>query len=96
MACRVRVYAGNLSTVEFQIDGPKPPNKAWEVIKRNHRGERDVAALVALREMLCRKVDADTMTVQETTEQFEAKRPRVIRERREHNWQQGAGNIDIG
>jgi hypothetical protein len=58
-------------------------NQTWEQIKRNHRGERDVEALAALRERLCREVDDGTLTIREATDRFEAERDRIIRERRE-------------
>jgi hypothetical protein len=38
-------------------------NKQWEQIMWNHRGERDVEALYALRVRLCRQVDAGTISV---------------------------------
>ena len=56
-------------------------NKQWEQIRLNHQGEKDVEALYALRVKLCRQVDAGTISVREATEQFEAERERVIRER---------------
>jgi hypothetical protein len=68
-------------------------NQTWEQIKRNHRGERDVEALYALRVELCQKVDAGTLSVRKATEQFEAERERVIRERREYNRRQEAGSV---
>jgi hypothetical protein len=71
-------------------------NKQWEQIRRTHRGERDVEALIALREKLCRKVDASTMTVREATELFEAERERVIKERQEYNRRQEAGGVGLG
>jgi hypothetical protein len=71
-------------------------NEQWEQIKRNHRGERDVEALYALRVQLCRQVDAGKISVREATEQFEAERERVIRERREYNRKQEAGGVGLG
>jgi len=48
--------------------------ESWEQIKRNHPGERDIEGLAALRERLCREVEAGAMTVREATERFEAGR----------------------
>lgn len=64
--------------------GPKM-NQQWEQIRRNHQGEHDVKALVALRDKLCRQVDAGIISVRKATDQFEAERERVIRERQEYN-----------
>jgi hypothetical protein len=66
-------------------------NQQWEQIKRNHRGERDVEALVAFRDRLCRQVDAGTISVREATGQLEAER-----ERQEHNRRQEARDIGLG
>jgi predicted kinase len=71
-------------------------NKQWEQIKHSHRGERDVEALAALRERLCRQVDAGKISVREATELFEAERERVIRERREYNRRQEIGGVGMG
>jgi hypothetical protein len=71
-------------------------NATWEQIRRNHRGEKDVEALYALRVKLCRQVDAGTISVREATDQFEAERERVIRERREYNRRQEAGSVETG
>jgi hypothetical protein len=60
-------------------------NKQWEQIRWNHRGEKDVEALYALRVRLCRQVDAGTLSVRKAKEQFEAERKQVIKERREYN-----------
>ena len=69
---------------------------SWEQIKRNHRSERDVEALWAMRERLCREVDAGTITVREATERFEGERARVNEERREHNRRQETGGSGLG
>jgi hypothetical protein len=66
-------------------------NKQWEQIMWNHRGERDVEALYALRVRLCRQVDAGTISVREATDQFEAER-----ERQEYNRQQEARGVGLG
>ena len=71
-------------------------NKQWEQIRWNHRGEKDVEALYALRVRLCRQVDAGTISVREATDQFEAERERVIQERREYNHKQRAGGVGLG
>jgi hypothetical protein len=71
-------------------------NKQWEQIRWNHRGEKDVEVLYALRVRLCRQVDAGTISVREATDQFEAERERVIRERREYNRRQEGGGVDLG
>lgn len=71
---------------------PRPPRR----IKRKHRGERDIEALGALRERLCREVDAGAMSVREATEKFEAERARVIEERRNHNRRQEVGGSGRG
>jgi hypothetical protein len=60
-------------------------NKQWEQIIWNHRGEKDVEALYALRVRLCRQVDTGTLNLRNARERFEAERTRFIRERREHN-----------
>jgi hypothetical protein len=62
----------------------------------NHRGEKDVEALYALRVRLCRQVDAGTISVREATDQFEAERERVIRERQEYNRGQEARGVGLG
>jgi hypothetical protein len=71
-------------------------NQQWEQIRRNHRGEPDVEALVALRDRLCRQVAAGLISVRNATEQFEAERERVIQERQEHNRQQEARGVGLG
>jgi hypothetical protein len=69
----------------------------WEQIRWNHRGEKDVEALYALRVRLCRQVDAGNLSVREATDQFEAERERVIQERQqEHNRQQKVGGVRLG
>jgi hypothetical protein len=45
-------------------------NQQWKQIKCNHREERDVEALVALRDRLCCQVDAGIISVRNATEQF--------------------------
>jgi hypothetical protein len=98
-----RLIPALLLTLSAALDAAEPnychdpeTNATWEQIKRNHRGERDVEALIALREKLCRKVDAGTMTVREATEQFETERERVIRERQEYNRRREAGGVGVG
>jgi hypothetical protein len=71
-------------------------NKQWEQIRLNHQGEKDVEALYALRVRLCRQVDTGIISVRKATEQFEAERERVIRERREYNRRQEAGSVETG
>jgi hypothetical protein len=71
-------------------------NKQWEQIRWNHRDEKDIEVLYALRVRLCRQVDAGTISVREATDQFEAERERVIQERREYNRKQKAGGVGLG
>jgi hypothetical protein len=71
-------------------------NQQWQQIKRNHRGEQDVEALAALRERLCREVDAGKISVREATERFEAERKRVIQKRNEYNREQEGRSVEVG
>jgi hypothetical protein len=71
-------------------------NQQWEQVKRNHRGERDIEALVALRDRLCRQVDAGIISLRNAREQFEAERTRFIRERQEYNRRQEVGSVETG
>jgi hypothetical protein len=71
-------------------------NKQWEQIRWNHRGEKDVEALYALRVRLCCQVDAGIISAIKATEQFEAERERVIQERREYNRHQKSGSVQTG
>ncbi len=71
-------------------------NQQWEQIKRTHRGERDVEALVALRDRLCRQIDAGIIGVRKATNQFETERERVIKKRQEYNRRQEARGVGLG
>ena len=90
------ILSAALDAAESNYCHDPETNATWEQIRRNHRGERDVEALIALREKLCRKVDAGTISVREATDQFEAEREWVIRERREYNRRQEAGSVETG
>jgi hypothetical protein len=109
-ACRVSRYAVDLNHVplaallalssivraETNYCHDPETNATWEQIRRNHRGEKDVEALYALRVRLCRQVDAETLSVRKATELFEAERERVIEERQEYNRRQEIGGVGMG
>jgi hypothetical protein len=46
---------------------------------------------VALRDRLCRRVDAGIISMREATERFEAEQKRVIKKRQEYNRRQEVG-----
>lgn len=94
--CALLTLSLEAETAETNHCHDEATNQTWEQIKHSHRGERDVEALAALRERLCRAVDAGTISVREATDQFEAERERVIRERQEYNRGQEAGSVEVG